>query len=276
MNIAEALSGATRVVAIIGDPIAQVKSPAGVTQALLDRDRNAVVIPIHVASADLEPFLRGASLAKNLDGIVVTVPHKFDVYRLCATATDRAHCLRAVNVLRRNGDGGWHGDQVDGIGFVEAIRVAGCRPEGRRALLAGAGGAGSAIALALLAADVSELAIHDGEATRRDALIERLRQRFGSRVSAGSVDPRGYDVVVNATPAGMRTGDALPIDAARLDRGAFVGDVVTVPALTPLIAAARERGCRTQTGTGMFEAVRVHIVDFLMASGPLAVGPRVE
>ena len=273
MNIADTLDGATRLVAIIGDPIAQVKSPAGVTQSLIDRDRNAIVVPIHVTTADLERFIQGVSLARNLDGIIVTVPHKFDVFRLCATTTERAQFLGAVNVLRRKDDGSWHGDHADGVGFVEGIRTAGCRLEGRRALLAGAGGAGSAIALALLEAGVVELAIHDGDPKRRDALIERLRNRYGNRVSAGSADPRGFGVVVNATPAGMREGDPLPVDATRLDSDAFVGDVITVPAVTPLIAAARARGCGTQIGTGMFAAVCEHIVDFLLAAGPLAAGP---
>ena len=125
MNIADTLDGATRLVAIIGDPIAQVKSPAGVTQSLIDRDRNAIVVPIHVTTADLERFIQGVSLARNLDGIIVTVPHKFDVFRLCATTTERAEFLGAVNVLRRRDDGSWHGDHADGVGFVEGIRTAG-------------------------------------------------------------------------------------------------------------------------------------------------------
>jgi shikimate dehydrogenase len=276
MNIAHTLSGATRVIAIIGDPIAQVKSPAGVAQSLIDRGLNAVMVPVHVASADLEGFVRGAGLAKNLDGIIVTVPHKFAAYRLCAAATERARFLGAVNVLRRNPDGGWHGDQADGVGFVEGIRSAGCRPEGRRALMAGAGGAGSAMALALLDAGVSELTIHDGDSTRRDALIGRLRRRHGDRVQVGSADPTGYGMVVNATPSGMKADDPLPVDASRLSADAFVADVITAPAVTPLIAAARALDCGTQVGAGMFAAVCQHMVDFLLADGPLATGPRVS
>jgi shikimate dehydrogenase len=276
MNIAQTLNGATRVIGIIGDPIAQVKSPAGVTQSLINRSRNAVVVPWHVRSEHLAAFVQGASLARNLDGLIVTVPHKFDVYALCATATERAHFLGAVNILRRNADGSWHGDQADGEGFVQSIRHAGCQPEGQRALLAGAGGAGSAIALALLEAGVAELALHDDDVQRRDALLARLGQRYGGRVRAGSPDTRGFGVVVNATPAGMRASDPLPLDAAGLSPQAFVGDVITVPAVTPLIAAARERGCGTQIGTGMFAAVCELMVDFLLADGPLASGPCVQ
>jgi shikimate dehydrogenase len=270
MNISDTLSGATRVIAIIGDPIAQVKSPSGVTQRLIDRGVNAVVVPIHVGSADLAAFFAGITPLRNVDGLIVTVPHKLDAYHYCATSTARAGFLSGVNVLRRNADGSWHGDHVDGLGFVAAQQAAGCATEGRRALLVGAGGAGSAIAQALLDAGVTELALHDGDTARRDALIQRLQARYGTRVRAGSTDPRGFDLVFNATPAGMREGDALPLQAEHLDAAMFVGDVITAPAVTPLLQLARERGCRTQVGHAMFEAVGDRMVDFLLEAGPLA------
>jgi shikimate dehydrogenase len=268
MNALAQLSGETRVVAIIGDPIAQVKSPAGVTRALQARGCNGVVVPIHVAPADVDAFVRGFGLARNVDGILVTVPHKFAAYAHCATATARAHFLGAVNVLRRNADGSWHGDQCDGEAFVAALRAAGCDPAGQRALLVGAGGAGSAIALALLDAGVAALAIHDDETARRDALIRRLQQRFSGTVQAGTADPTGCTLVANATPAGMRAGDPLPVDVARLTRAMFVGDVITVPAVTPLLEAARRTGCGTQVGGGMFAAAQDMLADFLLAARP--------
>ena len=264
------LSGRTRVVAIVGDPIAQVKSPAGVTRTLLEAGRDAVCIPCHVAPPEIADFVRGVSVVQNLDGILVTVPHKFALYKHCATGTDRAHFLGAVNVMRRNDDGTWHGDQDDGEGFVQGIRTAGCKPEGARALLAGAGGAGSAIALALLEAGVSELAIHDGDAGRRDSLLDRLRGNYDAVVRPGSADPTGYSLVVNATPAGMRPADAHPFELDKLSSQMFVADVITAPEVTSLIEAARRLGCGTQVGTGMFAAVAELMVEFLLADGPLA------
>ncbi len=260
------LDGETRVIAIIGDPIAQVKSPGGVTAALAARGRNAVVIPVRVSVPDVDTFVRGFSCARNGDGILVTVPHKFAAYRHCTTATPRAHLLGAVNVMRRNADGSWHGDQLDGAGFVDGVRAAGGEPSGRRALMAGAGGAGSAIALALLDAGVSVMAIHDDDPRRRDALVEKLRGAHGERAVVGSVDPTGFSLVVNATPAGMRAADPLPFDIGKLAADMFVGDVITRPAVTPLIAAARASGCMTQAGGGMFDAVSKLLVDFLLAS----------
>lgn len=258
------LSGETRVIPIIGDPIAQVKSPAGVTRALNAMGCNSVVVPIHVTSADVDTFIEGVAVARNVDGIIVTVPHKFAAYRHCATATDRAHFLGAVNTLRRNADGRWHGDAFDGEGFVAGLRVAGWRPGGP-ALLVGAGGAGSAIALALLQAGVGELAIHDADAARRDALLARLQTQPGKRVRAGSSDPSGFALVANATPTGMRSGDPYPVQVDKLAAGMFVGDVITAPAVTPLIEAARRAGCATQVGGGMFAEVLKLMVAFLLA-----------
>lgn len=263
------LSGETRVLGIVGDPIAQVKSPAGVTAALVRRGINAVLVPMHVSPADLDAFIRGASLMKNLDGLSITVPHKFAAYAHCASATERSRFLGAANIMRRNEDGTWHGDMCDGEGFVAGIRVAGCQPEGKRALLVGAGGAGSAIALALLDAGVSEIAIFDGDAKRREDLIERLKARYGGKVLSGSSDPTGFDIIVNATPAGMRPDDPMPVQTDRLTASMFVGDVITAPEVTPMIQAARDRGCNTQVGTGMFAAVRDRMIDFVLEAGPL-------
>jgi shikimate dehydrogenase len=88
-------------------------------------------------------------------------------------------------------------------------------------------------------------------------------------VSAGSADPTGYTLLVNATPAGMRAGDPLPLQAERLTREMFVGDVITAPAVTPLLEAARRTGCATQVGGGMFAAVSALMVRFLLEAGPL-------
>lgn len=257
------LDGATRLLVIVGDPIAQVKSPAGMTATLQQAGRNAVVVPAHVAPDQLDEFLAGLALARNLDGIIATIPHKFACYRHCATATPRAQALGAVNIMRRNPDGGWHGEMLDGLAFVAAIRAGGGEPQGQRALLVGAGGAGSAMAMALLEAGVSRLDIHDNDAARRDALLDRMAALHPSRVGIGSADPRGYGLVANATPAGMTPGDPYPVDVARLDPACFAGCVITAPLVPPWIEAARARGCRTSLGVDMFNAQQTLMRDFL-------------
>lgn len=267
MNL-DGYSGATRVVFIVGDPIAQVKSPAGVTALMRERGADAICVPAHVRPQDLPDFVRLAGRLPNVDGILVTVPHKFAVLPLCSSLAPRARSIEAVNMMRRDAAGGWHGDMSDGEAFVAAMRDAGATLPGRRALLVGAGGAGSAIAHALADAGVAEIALHDADATRREALTAKLRGYEGVHgrvpVSVGSDDPAGFDVVCHATPLGMRPGDPLPWRAERLDPGAVVGDVVTVPAEPPLVREARARGHRVSTGVDMFERVRHIIVDFLL------------
>ena len=153
---------------------------------------------------------------------------------------------------------------LDGIAFVAALRGAGCNPAGRRALLVGAGGAGAAIALALLDAGIATLAIHDADTTRRDALLDRLATHGAGRLGAGSADPTGYDIIVNATPAGMCPDDPPPVRTDRLTPAMTVGDVITAPEVTKLLAAARALGCPTATGIEMFTAGRDLIVTFIL------------
>jgi shikimate dehydrogenase len=261
--------GATRLIPIVGDPIAQVKSPSGITAALQARGINAYVMPVHISAGYVDACLDGLSLARNVDAMLATVPHKFAAFRHAATATPRATLLGAANVLRRNADGTWHADMLDGIAFVTALRGAGCEPPGQRALLVGAGGAGAAIALALLDAGVAMLAVHDADPPRRDALLDRLARDAAGRLMAGpltaeSPDPTGFDIIVNATPAGMRAEDPPPVQTAYLAPAMTVGDVITVPEVTKLLEAARAIGCTTCTGIDMFSAGRGLIVDFLL------------
>ena len=261
------LNGATRLYVIVGDPIEQVKAPGGVTAAFQARGHDGVLVPVHVSPVDLPSFMSAAEHWRNLDGLIVTVPHKFACLAHCATLSARARTVGAVNIMRRRPDGSWHGDMIDGLGFVAAARARGFDPAGRRALLIGAGGAGSAIGEALLTSGVRELAIYDADTSRRDALLGRLAAVGAGRCVIGSPNPAGFDFVGNATPAGMRADDALPVDLASLAPTTFVACVVTVPAVTPLIAAARQHGCRTSTGIDMYQASERTMVDFFLDAG---------
>ena len=261
-------SGATRVHFIVGDPIAQVKSPFGVTEAFEKAGRDAICVPAHVPTADLAAWLDGISKSRNVDGVIVTVPHKFDCYSLCATASPRAEFLKTVNTMRRLADGSWHGDMFDGLGYVQAMRLKGCDPQGQTALLVGAGGAGSAIAHGLVMAGVRALAIHDPDTKRRDTLVARLASLGTAHVTAGSPNPAGFDIAINATPIGMKDTDPLPLEVQGITMAMFVGCVITAPAVTPLIAKARDIGCRTMTGADMFAQVRDLMVEFLLESTP--------
>jgi shikimate dehydrogenase len=95
-------------------------------------------------------------------------------------------------------------------------------------------------------------------------LIDRLNWLKTASVTHGSTDATGYDIVINATPMGMKEGDPYPADVTKFDAAMFVGCVITAPAISPLISAARAQGCATVTGADMFARVRDLMVEFLL------------
>src|ERR1700754_797861 len=94
-SLDEGLSGATRVIFIVGDPIAQVRSPSGVTAALRAAGRDALVVPAHVAPADLPAFFAGVTPMRNVDGVIITVPHKLGATGYWGSPTERGWFLCA-------------------------------------------------------------------------------------------------------------------------------------------------------------------------------------
>jgi len=150
MGMLKMLNGETRLFPIIGDPIRYVKSPERLTSGFEARGYNGICVPLQVPDGDLDIVMRGLIHIPNIDGLLITMPHKFAAYTYCATSSDRSRLLKVVSVMRRNADGSWHGDMLDGLAFVKAQKDQGAQPQGARVLLVGAGGAGSAIAIALL------------------------------------------------------------------------------------------------------------------------------
>jgi shikimate 5-dehydrogenase len=258
------LSGATRLFPIIGDPIRYVESPMRLTRTFGARGYNGMCVPMQVPADDLDIVMAGLTAARNVDGILVTMPHKFTAFAHCATSSERAKMLGVVSVIRRNPDRTWHGDMLDGLAFVKAQKNHGAQPEGARVLLVGAGGAGSAIAIALLEAGIRELIIHDADASPVATLLDLLSDVGQGWASAGPPDPAGCDLVCNASPMGMDEDDPLPVDAALLSSSMFVGDVIAGHGVTPFLEAARAAGCKTANGDQMVEAAQDLMVDFML------------
>ncbi|MCL4487949.1 MAG: shikimate dehydrogenase [Chloroflexi bacterium] len=260
----ERLNGETRLFPIIGDPIIYVKSPERLTSGFAARGHNGICIPMQVPGRDLESVMYGLARIPNIDGLLVTMPHKFAAYTYCATSSNRSRLLKVVSVMRRNADGSWHGDMLDGLAFVKAQRDQGANPEGARVLLIGAGGAGSAIAIALLESGVRELIIHDTNEARLVELVDLAADLGRGRVSAGPADPTGCDMVCNATPMGMAEGDLLPVAADLLAPSMFVGDVIAGHGETLFLRSARAVGCKAANGDQMVEAVQEMMLDFML------------
>lgn len=263
VDVCLAVSGETLVVPIVGDPIAQVKSPSRLSALFAERGENIIVIPAHVAAIDFSGYLAGIDVTQNILGVIATVPHKQAMMHHCSSLSERARFAGSVNVMiRKNGE--WHGDNTDGLGHCNGLRMKGGVIENARVLLIGAGGAGAAIAFQYLEFGAAYLAIHDVDAKRRDGVIARLSEKFGDRVGVGTEDPTGFDIVSNATPLGMRDADPAPFLIERLTPAHIVADVVTKPATPEIIAFADRLGCLTLSGTEMFHAQEQLLVQALL------------
>lgn len=258
------ITGKTRVYGIVADPIGHVRTPQALNAVMRERGVDGVLVPFHVSAADLATFFGGARTLRNLGGLIVTVPHKSAALPLCDEASERARLIGAVNAVRREPDGRLVGEMFDGLGFVAGLRQAGIEPRGMRAYLAGAGGAASAIAFALAEAGVSRLTIANRTRARAEELGERLSRACPALpVEIGTPDPAGHDLVVNATSLGLREGDPLPLDGDALAPGMIVAEVIMQPETTPLLAAARARGCQVQYGGPMLSCQLALMADFL-------------
>lgn len=247
--------GTTRICSIVGHPIAQVKSPELFNRAAESAGIDVALVPVDVHPDRLADFVRFQAAWINAPGFVVTVPHKRAIVPLLDGLTERAARLGAVNVVRRSADGRLTGDMVDGLGFIAAARAHGFAAAGKRALVIGTGGAGSAIADSLCAEGVASLALADLDPERVRAMRDVLASGFPDvAFSEGYTDLGGFDLVVNASPAGMNDTGELPVPLAALATlrpGAHVADVVTQPAMTPFLIEAETRGCTIQTGPEM-------------------------
>ena len=255
------MNGETRLLPILGDPVRQARAPLVWTGLFRANGVNAACLPVHVPPADLAGLVTGMRGIRNLIGIIVTVPHKPAASALAARLLPRAARIGAVNVLRPEADGSWTGDMLDGEGFVRGLRRAGQDLEGRRALILGAGGVGAAIASSLIGTGVAAIGIADQDPVRAAALVRRL-EGAGIETAVAASMARGFDLLVNATPLGLRPEDPLPFDTAQLVPGTIVGDVVMGPTASRLVTLAREAGCFAQAGTVLMEEQLPAIVEF--------------
>jgi shikimate dehydrogenase len=258
------ITGKTTLIAHLGYPTAAFKAPMIYNPWFDSKGIDAVVVPIGVKPEDYPTSLKAIFKFTNLRGALVTMPHKVTTVALMDEVTPTARIAGACNAILLRPDGSLLGDQFDGAGFVRGVQRKGRKLEGARVLVSGNGGVGCAIAASLAAAGVAEMALFDNFEASSQSLAGRLREHYPKLVvTTGSNDPAGFDLIVNATPLGMKDGDPLPFDVARIDARTFVGEVVMKQTITPLLAAARALGCPIQVGTDMlFEQIPAYLEFF--------------
>jgi shikimate dehydrogenase len=258
------INGDTQIIAHVGYPTTTFKSPMIYNPWFERRGVNAAVIPLGVRREDFGRAFPEICRFANFHGALITMPHKVSVIALLDEVSTAVKVAGSCNAVRRTNDGRLIGDMFDGEGFVRGLAHNGGSLAGKRVLVVGSGGVGSAIAASAAAAGAAEIALYDVDPTSMESLGERLRQNHPRlKVATGSSDPSGFDVVVNATPLGTYPGDPMPLDVSRLMPSTFVAEVVMKHETTAFLAAAQARGCRTQVGIDMlFEQIPAYLEFF--------------
>jgi shikimate dehydrogenase len=258
------ISGRTTLIAHVGYPTESFKAPLIYNPWFESKGIDAVVVPMGVRSEDYPAFFQKLVRLTNLRGALVTMPHKVTTVGLLDEASTAVKVAGSCNAVLVRDDGKIVGDMFDGAGFARGLWRKGFDVRGKSCLISGTGGVGSAIAASLAADGIARMALFDTNAASAESLAQRLRQYYPAmQVTTGSNDPAGFDLVVNATPLGMKPGDPLPFDVSRIARDTFVGEVVMKKEITPLLEAARRIGCRTQVGTDMlFEQIPAYLEFF--------------
>jgi shikimate dehydrogenase len=258
------ITGKTKLIVHLGFPTESFKAPMIYNPWFEKKEIEAVVVPVGVEPSHYADVMPALFRTTNVHGALVTMPHKVSTTHLVHEMTTTAKIAGACNAILRRPDGSLVGDMFDGTGFTRGVERKGKRIAGARALVVGCGGVGCAIAASLAAAGLAAIGLFDPATASAEALAGRLRQHYPElEVRTGSKDPAGYDIVVNATPLGMKPGDPLPFDVSRVTPDTFVGEVVMKEEFTPLLRAAMEKGCTVQVGTDMlFEMIPAYLEFF--------------
>jgi shikimate dehydrogenase len=248
------ISGHTKVIAIFGDPIEHTLSPAMHNAAFAAMGLDYVYVPFHVRPDNLGAAVDGIR-AMGIAGANITVPHKERVIEYLDSVDDEAKRLGAVNTIV-NKDGVLTGYNTDGGGFIMSLKEdAGFDPKMKRVYVCGSGGAARGICFALAQAGAGRIYLYDIDGPKLARLVMDINSAFSGEVArSAALDPdfiRGADLVVNATPLGMRESDPMPMPEGSFRPGQVIYDIVYNPPRTKTLKAAEAAGAKAVNGLGM-------------------------
>ncbi len=241
------ISGRTKVVGLLGYPVEHSLSPAMHNAAFAHLGLDYCYVTFSVRPDRLEHALRGIT-ALNIAGVNVTIPHKQKVIPCLDQVNEEASFIGAVNTIL-NSDGALTGFNTDGRGFMESLAEAGIALKGKTVLVVGAGGACRAISY-YLSEMAANLLIFDIDEKKVSGLVGDLgaiRSNVARARDLASL--HGADIVINATPLGLKDSDPPPLNLSLITAGMTVCDLIYRE--TPLLTAAAQKGCRTVNGLGM-------------------------
>lgn len=239
---------------MIGAPVTTVRTPPLLRDWFADQGIAARIDTRHVEADALASFMETVRADPGIDGLLVTMPHKRAILPFLDRLCDAAEQTGSVNAVRRTVPDGLIGAQFDGRALVAALETGSPALKDMRVILAGLGGAGLAIAEALIENGCRRLQVCDTDPDRETSVVNSLKAR-GADVAAVWIGEAGpADLLVNATPLGMVPDDASPFPEALVRTARCVADIVSDPPKTRLAALATCNGVRLVTGRAMVQA----------------------
>lgn len=246
--------------ALLGHPVGHSLSPAMHNAAFQALGRPARYTLLDIPPGELPRALEECR-RRGFGGVNITIPHKEAAYRHLARTgalSNTAKLLRSVNTIVFRPDGSLWGDNTDAPGFLDALRETfRTTPRGRRLLVLGCGGAGRALALYCAIQGAESVQVADINPSARRRLVLALRQAAPGRAIGGvslsraATAARECDLIIQATPVGLKAGDPSLLPASAFRKGQIVVDLIYHPEVTPFLAAAQSAGARTANGLGM-------------------------
>lgn len=248
----------TKVIALIGDPIEHSLTPRIQNAALKRLGANVRNLAFRVPRGKLRDALVGFKAISVL-GVMVTIPHKEDAFRLADDADRFAALMGSANLLVLK-KGKAMAFSTDGYAASRSLKEAGFDLEGKRIAIVGTGGAGRALAFQFSLDGAAKITLFNRTMERAKKLAKELKKKLGfdevcpfpHDADALKRELRRCDLLVNATSVGMHPNeDETPVPADALHHDLFVFDIVYNPVQTRLLREAKHKGCQTLDGVPM-------------------------
>lgn len=251
------ISGKTKIFAVLGHPIGHTLSPVMHNAALEAMDYDGVYLALDVAPEDLMLALEGMN-AMHFGGVNVTIPLKQVAFENLEQLDESAELLGAVNTVAFI-DGTMKGYNTDGYGLLRALKEdLDLNVNGRRVFVLGAGGAGRAAALVCAREGAASVTVCDCDEYRAENVAQEIHHRQAGATVEVAVDPaardagaRAADLIVQATPIGMKPADESPLAPGVFRPGQAVFDLIYMYPATACMRAAEAAGARTANGLSM-------------------------
>lgn len=275
------ITGQTKLLALIGDPVIQARTPALMNQLLYAQDLQAdyTLIPMQISRAHLSEVVNSLRCVQNFSGAVITMPHKVAICALLDTLTPEAKAIGAVNVIYRDTLGRLHGHILDGEGFVSGLLAAGHQVQGCHCIMRGAGGASAAIAFALARHGCASLRIYNRTVQTAENLKDQLYaiypdfnvtvgdcQEFLAEIATQEKNMLAedvFDIAINASSLGMNAHDSLPFPAEKIKRCKLVAECVIAPEQTAFLQLGKSLGIQTHSGINMLNSQLALMLQFM-------------